>query len=166
MPNDSISTEAKDVARVWALMEKVRVCMLATWDGAAIRTRPMSATPREGENAIYFLTDAKTQKTEEVEHDETVSLAFADPGDGKYVNISGHARLLDDRALIRDLWTIAAQAWWEGPEDPSIRVIEVTPEDAEYWEGPGGVGAMVRMAAAAALHLRPDLGENRKVDLS
>ena len=36
---------------------------------------------------------------------------------------AGAARVLNDRARIRDLWTPAAKAWWEGPDDPRIRVF-------------------------------------------
>jgi general stress protein 26 len=125
----------------------------------------MSAIAREAENALYFLTDVKGGKDDQIDRDGEVTLIFAKPDSGKFMSVIGQARVLDDRALINDLWSTAAEAWWEGPEDPSIRAIEVTPSQAEFWEGPHGLVATVQMVIAAATSMPPVLGDQRKVDL-
>jgi len=155
----------EDVKRVWTLMEQIGVCMLASRDDEKIRARPMGATPKQEANAIYFLTSAEGHKDEELAADDHVCLSFANPSDGKFLVVTGRARVLDDRALIHELWTTEAQAWWEGPEDPRVRVIEVTPDDAQFWEGPHGLVATVQMVIAAATAAPPVLGEQRKVDM-
>ena len=50
-------------------------------------------------------------------------------------------------------------------EDPNIRVLKITPDDAEFWDSPGSVISYVKMAAAAVTGTRPDLGDNRKVSM-
>jgi general stress protein 26 len=157
--------EIDDINRVWKLMEKIGICMLASKDGEKIRSRPMGAHPRQAENAIYFLTDARGHKDEEVMQDEHVCLSFAQPSDGKFLTVTGHARVLNDRALIKDLWDASAEAYWSGSDDPGVRAIEVTPEDAQFWEGPHGVVATFQMIAAAATAGAPVIGDQRKVDL-
>jgi general stress protein 26 len=72
----------------------------------------------------------------------------------------------NDREKIRELFSVPAKAWWDSPEDPSIRVLKVTPSDAQYWDSPGRVRAMIRMAAAALTSARPDMGDNAKVEMS
>ena len=52
---------SNEVERVWDLMEKISICMLTTWDGNNLHSRPMDARSRRAENAIYFLTDARHQ---------------------------------------------------------------------------------------------------------
>jgi general stress protein 26 len=163
--NAMAENQREDIDRVWELMDKIGICMLASKDGEKIRARPMGATTRQNENAIYFLTDERGHKDEEVEGDENVCLIFAEPNDGKFVTVTGRPRVLNDRALIRDLWDTAAEAWWSGADDPGVRVIEVTPEDAQFWEGPHGLVATVGMAIAAATSAPPLTGEQRKVDL-
>lgn len=158
-------SEADDIARVWRLIEKIDICMFTSRDGENLRARPMSAHPRESENAVYFLTDVRGHKDQELERDEHVCLSFAQPSDGKFLAVTGRARVLEDRALIRDLWDTDAEAYWKGPDDPGVRVIEVTPEDAQFWEGPHGVVATVQMVIAAATAAPPVLGDQRKVDL-
>ncbi len=164
-PEYSGSTETYDVDRVWKLIDKIKICMLATQAGETVRARPMNAIARERENAIYFLTDAEGHKDDEIEQKSGVCLVFAKPDTGKFLSVNGRGRVLDDRALIRDLWSIAAEAYWEIPEDPTIRVIEVTPEQAEFWEGPHGLIATIQMVIAASTAAAPVMGDQRKVDL-
>jgi hypothetical protein len=39
----------------------------------------------------------------------------------------------------------------------------VTPDDAEFWDGPGKIIGTIKMIAATATGSRPNYGENRKV---
>ncbi len=152
-----------DVARVWDLMEKISFCMLATWNGSELRSRPMDARMRRNENLIYFLTDVRHQKDDEIARYPKLNLAFADTDARKYVSISGEAELSNDRAKIKQLWEPTAKAWWESADDPNIRVLKVRPTIAEYWDTPGKAVSMVKMAVAAATGSKPDLGKNEKV---
>lgn len=162
MSEERSETEARDHA--WKMMEKFHACMLTTKSPRGLHARPMAPTVRKDERAIYFLTDAGGHSDDEIESDGAVCLAFADPGANSYVSVAGAGRVLNDRARIRDLWTPAAKAWWEGPDDPRIRVLEVTPREANYWDGPNAVVTSVLMAAAA-MGAKPDFGESRKVGL-
>lgn len=153
---------ARNVDRAWELMEKIGFAMLVTRDGDRLRARPMSAYVERHENAIYFLTDARRHKEEEIAKDPSVNLSFADASCQKYVSVTGIARLGDDRGKIRELFSTPAKAWWDSAEDPNIRVLKVTPDEAEFWDSPGATVSYVKMAAAAIAGTRPDLGDNRK----
>ena len=152
-----------ELSHVWELMEKIGTCMLVTWDGERQRARPMAASVRRHEHAIYFLGDARRDKMEQIEHFPVVALTFADTGGQKYVTLSGHASVENDRTKIKELWSPFAKAWWDSADDPNIRVIAVTPEDAELWDSPGTLIATVKMLTAAATGARPEMGENKKV---
>jgi len=155
--------EQGDVERVWKLMQKIGICMLATHDGTVIRGRPMAAHGVKEEDCIYFLTDADSHKDEEIERDATVALFFAETSGQNYVSVTGEAIVSNDRAKIKELWSTPAKAWWDDPEDPSIRVLKVVPHDAQYWDGPGTVMAYAKMAAAALTSRRPDMGDHARV---
>ena len=154
---------ARDTARVWELMKKIGFAMLVTVDGEKLRARPMSAYLERGENAIYFLTDARRHKDEEIARNPHVNLSFADASSQKYVSVTGSAVVSNDRVKIKQLFSTPAKAWWESAEDPNIRVLKITPDDAEFWDSPGSVISYVKMATAAVTGTRPDLGDNRKV---
>jgi general stress protein 26 len=160
MSNDNTT---RDTDRVWELMKKIGFAMLVTRDGEKLRARPMSAYLERESNTIYFLTDARRHKDEEIARNPNINLSFANASDQKYVSITGTAEVSNDRAKIKQLFSTPAKAWWDSAEDPNIRVLKITPDDAEFWDSPGSVISYVKMAAAAVTGTRPDLGDNRKV---
>lgn len=123
----------------------------------------MGAYVRREDDAVYFLTDARRHKDEEIRANPNVCLAFANASDQKYVSITGRAQVSKDKAKVKELWGTPAKAWWDSPDDPNIRVLTVTPIDAEYWDAPGTVVSCVKMATATVTGHRPDMGENKKV---
>ena len=151
--------------RAWELMKKIGFAMLVTRDGDRLRARPMSAYIQREINTIFFLTDARRHKDDEIAQNPSVNLSFADASSQKYVSVTGTAVVANDRAKIKELFTTPAKAWWDSAEDPNIRVLKFTPDDAEFWDSPGTVISYVKMAAAAVTNTRPDIGENRKVSL-
>lgn len=151
--------------KVWDLMEKISIAMLVTMQGGKLRSRPMAAYVDRDEDQIYFLTDARNHKDDEIAANPQINLAFGNSDDQKYVSVSGAAEVSNDRAKIRELFTTSAKAWWDSAEDPNIRVLKVTPDDAEYWDSPGTLVSYVKMAAAAVTGKRPDIGENKKVSM-
>jgi general stress protein 26 len=161
MTNDN----ARDAERAWELMKKIGFAMLVTRDGDKLRARPMSAHLERENNAIYFLTDARRHKDDEIARNPGINLSFADASAQKYVSLTGTAVVSNDRAKIKELFSTPAKAWWDSAEDPNIRVLKITPDDAEYWDSPGTVVSYVKMAAAAVTGTRPDIGENRKVSM-
>lgn len=151
--------------RIWELAEKIDICMFTTWDGREQQSRPLSARVRQAEHAIYFLVDESGEKNLQVEQYPSVSCGWADNGNYKYVLVSGDARLDNDRAKIAELWTKADEAWWEGADDPTIRLLTVTPQRGELWDSPGKAVALVKMVAAVVTGGAPEMGDNAKVEL-
>ncbi len=147
MANDNT---ARDTDHAWDLMKKIGFAMLVTHDGDKLRARPMSAYLERENNAIYFLTDARRHKDDEIARNPNVNLSFADASDQNYVSVSGTAVVSNDRAKIKQLFTTTAKAWWDSAEDPNIRVLKFTPDDAEFWDSRGTVirWTMGTMAAA------------------
>ena len=95
-------TDNESVERVWDLMEKISICMLTTWDGNNLHSRPMDAHSRPADNAVYFLTDVRHHKDEEIERYPKLVLAFADNSGHNYASVSGAAAVLNDRASSRN----------------------------------------------------------------
>ena len=155
-----------EVARVWSLIEDMSIAMVVTHAGGrTIRARPMAARADRTDNAIYFLTDADAAKDDEIRRDENVCLAFVDTSKQKYLSVTGRGEISNDRAKIKQYWSVFDKAFWNDADDPAIRLLKVQPEQAEYWERAGAVATTVRMIAAQMLGGRPNLGSNEKVDL-
>jgi len=158
--------DSDDTTRVWELMESIGFCMFTSMDGEELRSRPMAATVERDENRILFLTDAESHKDEEVAARPNVNLAFADAGSHSYVSLTGRATVSNDRKKIREIFNVPAKAWWDGPEDPTIRLLIVTPHDAQYWDSPGKIRSTIKMAVAALSSARPEMGDTAKVSMT
>jgi general stress protein 26 len=170
---------AEITEQAWKLADKIRIALFNTWDGTQQRVRPLSATVDRDAHAIYFLIGAEggttlaretgdappTTLVEQVQRFPRVSASFADPGASDYVVIAGDAEVTNDRAKIKELWTPFAKAWWDGPEDPDIRLLTLRPDNAELWTGPNKLVAYAVMLTAAATGAKPPVGDHGAVRL-
>ena len=125
----------------------------------------MGAFVRPDENSIYFFTDDRAHKDDEIRQYPKVCLAFADTDGQKYVSVSGTAEVSRDRKKIEELWAIPAKVWWKTPDNPHLRLIKVTPEQAEYWDAPGNVISNLKVAFALVKGTYPPAGKHDKVKL-
>jgi len=151
--------------RVWELMDSMRFCMLTSWNGKTQRSRPMTSRVSKEDHAIYFLDQANSEKEREIETYSAVSLAFSDTGANRYLAIAGHAQVSNDRQIIKKLWSEFDKTFFDSVDDPKIRLIKITPESAELWEGPNKVATIIKMLAAATTGYKPSMGETKRVAL-
>lgn len=156
-----------DQDKVWSIADAVKICMMTTRDGDALRARPMQAITRRDEDAIWFFADVRDHKDEEIRTHPETGLSFQSESDKNYLSISGRTTLLNDRAKMEELFVPAAKAYFpDGVEDPNLRLLRFTPESAEYWDGVSSrVVTAVKMASAIVQGERPDLGDNAKVEM-
>jgi general stress protein 26 len=156
--------DRNDVGRVWDIVEKVGVCMLTTRFAGGLRARPLEARPDREHGLIWFVTDVRGLKDDEIETSPDVGLVFIDHKDNAYLSVAARAQVLDDHAKARAIWKKTDDVWWQGPDDPNVRVLRVEPSRAELWDGPASAAvAMFEFAKARLTGEKPNLGENRKV---
>ena len=63
------------------------------------------------------------------------NLSYADVGKQSFVSIPGRVRMLRDPDKARERWTQRLKAWFpSGLDDPDLGLLEVTVEQAEYWD--------------------------------
>ena len=162
---DNKITQSEGEAKVFELAKEIGSCMFTTVVSKKLHSRPMATTARPDQHDFVMLTAKSDPKVAELESQHEVVLNFA-VGKRKFLALNGTARLNDDRALIKDVWSVGAQVFWpNGPTDPNVTAIVITPTHAEYWEGNGGMVASVKFAYAIAMHSTPDLGANKKLQM-
>src|SRR5690349_17959345 len=125
------------LSRVWDIIEKASVGMLTTRFAEGLRARPLEPRPDRDEGVIYFLTDVRGAKDDEIEAAPQVAFIIIDHGDKAYLSISGQAEVLRDDAKAAVIWKKTDDMWWpDGPDDPNVRVLRLVPETAVLWDGP------------------------------
>lgn len=134
------------------LIKDVRIAMLTTVDsGGKLRSRPLATIDVESDNELLFFVRQESGKVEEIKKDNQVNVSYADAGGNTYVSVSGAASVGKDPELVKKHWSPMLNAWFEGPEDPTLAVLTVRLEKAEYWDGPGNWIARAIALGKAAL---------------
>ena len=150
-----------DPQRAWKIATDNRVCFYG-WNGKQV---PMTPIVREEEGTIYFLADADSEKVTDIHGKLPVQLTFSNEASNDYLFIAADAQISNDRFKIKELWTPLAKAFWDSEDDPDIRLIVVSPNHAEFWDGPGRVAATAKMLFASVTGNKPDMGDNRETGM-
>jgi general stress protein 26 len=160
----SMPEQLAEQDKIWKAVEGFTSCMLVTRSGEELRSRPMGPIVRARDGVIYFITDRRGFKDEEIAADAAVCLAFS--SGNVQVSLSGSAHLVEDKALVKALWSPMAQAFFpNGADDPNVTVIAVAPRHGEMWEGQNMVTTMFKVAAAIATGNRAEIGQSTRAEL-
>jgi general stress protein 26 len=118
------------------LLKGFRVAMLTTvTPEGVLRSRPMVTVKMQGDGDVWFLTKVATPKVSEVEENHRVNVSYASAEDGRYVSLSGMAKLVRDPQRVLDLWRPRHKRWLpEGKRDPDLAAVQVHIDRAEYWD--------------------------------
>jgi general stress protein 26 len=151
---------------IWKAIKDLRIAMLTVEEQGALNSRPMSSLAREEDGAIYFVSrmDAKVG---EIGQSTPVNLAYADTDNNLYVSITGHAETSQDRAKLRELWSMWVEAWLpQGPDGEDVALITVTPDTAKIWDGTSSKLVYAgKVLKAVASQRPPDGGTIAEVDM-
>jgi general stress protein 26 len=122
------------------LVEDIKVCMFITNSSADTeRTRPMATIETEDNGTLWFYTDLRSIKVEDVAQQNTVHLVYAHPGKESYLNVWGTAEVITDRQQVVDKWSPIVKAWFpDGVADPNLGLLKVQPTEVYYWEAESG----------------------------
>jgi len=160
-------TRQSSIEKIRDLTEGIDFCMLTTIDGGHLRSRPMSTQKFEFDGELWFFTDDKTHKIEEIKKVNRVCVAYSKPAENVYLSVSGAAEVVKDRAKIEELWDPILKVWFpDGVDDPSLCLLKVQVDQAEYWDAPSSkIVQLFKMAKALATGQEADYGENKKIEL-
>jgi general stress protein 26 len=164
------NAETRDdaVQKLARMIKGIRFAMLCTaMPEGLLRSRPMATQQAEFDGDLWFFCDADSAKVYEVRQENHVNLSYADPDDNRYVSVSGRASVVRDPAKARELWSPVHKAWFpNGPDDPSLALLKVEVDQAEYWDAPGSkMTQIIGFAKAVITGHRYIPGENEKLDL-
>ena len=160
-------TREDAIKKLQELIHDIDFCMLTTIDGGHMRSRPMSTQRFEFNGDLWFFTSDRTHKVEEIEKDNRVNVAYSQPDDNLYVSVSGRGSIVHDRQKIEELWNPILKAWFpEGLDDPSLSLLKVEVEQAEYWDSPSGtVVQIVGFLKALATGTEMNDGDHERITL-
>lgn len=132
----------KKLDDLYALIDGIETAMLTTRrrDGSLV-SRAMQTQRRTAGADLWFMTNAESEKFEDLAVDPHVNVSFYRDRTREWVSVSGHAILSKDRDLIDSLYKPDWKAWLGdqgdgkrdgGPHDPRIALILVEADSVVY----------------------------------
>ncbi|QQM33013.1 pyridoxamine 5'-phosphate oxidase family protein (plasmid) [Martelella lutilitoris] len=144
----------------WKEMDDVRAAMLGI--GSA-RHVPMAPYPNDKEGVIWFITAKGTDLVKAIEAGETESSLIVTGNGEMHARVEGRSEVVQDREKLEELWNPIASSWFDGIDDPDIRLIRFTPDFAEVWATKGAIGFAIQIAKAKVTDEEPDMGDHFEV---
>jgi general stress protein 26 len=148
------------------LIGDVSIAMLTTQEpDGALRSRPLATLQMDSEGKLWFFTAMSSGKVGEIDQHRHVNLSYANPEKQEFVSISGSARLFRDREKMHELWSLWVKPWFShGVDDPDLGLLEVTVDQAEYWDAPASkMQRLLGLAQAMTTGNTDQLGEHGRV---
>lgn len=160
------SPTVEEIEKVSQLIESARIALVTSVnDEGQLVSRPLAMQDREFDGTLWFFTQDPSPKTDQVAANDQVNVALQ--VDNGWVSIAGTASVSKDRGMIDELWSRHAEAWFEnGKDDPTVALLKVRADSAEYWSVESGkVVSAIKYAKAIVTGSRPDIGDNATVQL-
>lgn len=167
---DTERTARDAKAQMFDQLGKVKAGMLVV-DDSGQHPQPMAPHVDRDAGVIWFITARSTDLAQAAGHGAKAgggrigSFTFIGKNDDYYASMRGPLDQVDDEAMIDELWTAQAAAWFEkGREDHEVTLLRFTLQDAEIWSNTRNpVVFAFEMARAVGTRAVPDVGEHVKV---
>jgi general stress protein 26 len=161
-----MTTDPADWSRLWDMIKDIKYGMFTARHGDGhLHSRPMTTLNDQRDGVLWFFMSKTSEPVLDIAEHSEVNVSYADPGRESYVSIAGSARVFDDPAKKKALWSPLAQAWFPGgASDPDLALIAVTIEQAEFWDVDANKAVkLYEIAKAAVTGTRPQIGEHREM---
>ncbi|WCZ37389.1 Pyridoxamine 5'-phosphate oxidase [Corynebacterium heidelbergense] len=144
------SDQADQIDELNKIIEDVGVAMVTTHDSeheGRLISRPFSTQRAEDSGDVVFLTTKDNSFTRDVRQNPHVNIAYASKK--AWVSFAGTAEIVEDNALVEQLWSRASGMFMEGgPENPNNVAVRVHGDTAELWGGGSLVGTAIKTVKA------------------
>jgi len=143
---DDKQNESEAREGFWSALKSDMTVMLAL-DEQAGHAQPMTAQLRDEapEGPIYFFTSSDTDLVRALDGERSAFFTFADKGHALFATVQGSLKIDNDPTTIDDLWNRFVAAWFDGREDPKIRLLRFEPTEGEIWFDANSFIAGVKM---------------------
>lgn len=128
--------EAKHTAL--RILEESRLGTMATVSEGKPHSRYM--TFYNEEFTLYTPTSKGSEKVDELESNPYTHILIGYDGEGfgdAYLEILGRVSISEDDSLKEKVWNDGMKAWFDGPNDPNLVILKVTPESARLMNKKG-----------------------------
>jgi len=164
-----LDNDSADRAKLWSLIHGIRFAMFTTrHDNGHLHSRPVTTqnSSLDQDATLWFFMSRRGDPVADILAEPAVNIAYADPGEDRYVSVSGTAAIVNDGAKKKQLWSKLAEAWFPGGvDDPDLALVQVRIAHASYWDVAESKVVQLYQMAKAAITGKPPakLGEHAEI---
>jgi general stress protein 26 len=172
MTTNNVSDPIHARTQLWDMIKDIRFAMFTTrHSNGHLHSRPMTTqnSSLDEDSNLWFFMSRKGEPVADVMAEPIVNVVYADPGDDRYVSVSGTAAVVEDLGKKQQLWSKMAEAWFPGgPTDPDLALVCVKITHANYWDVKESKIVQLYEMAKAAITGKPptDLGEHAVIRMN
>ncbi|MDQ6896484.1 MAG: pyridoxamine 5'-phosphate oxidase family protein [Actinomycetota bacterium] len=163
--SDQTTHHDEQLETVRSIMKDVRTCMFVTsTDNGDLHAAPMTTQEAEFDGDAWFIAQSDSETVRNLTAHPRVNVSYS--GATSWVSLGGTAAVVDDVAKKKELWNTFTEAWFpKGQDNPTVVVVKVSGDSAQYWDSPGRVAMTMSMVKARVSGTTPQAGESATVDL-
>lgn len=130
--------------RFWKHLKSDRTVLLGT---AGIPPRPMTAIAEGDRAPLWFFTASDTDLGRALDSGRALeaTATFAAKDHALFATLAGSLVADHDRAVVERLWNPFIAAWFEGKDDPKLRLLRMDAADAHVWLNENSLLAGVKL---------------------
>lgn len=157
------------ITKLQELVNKIDIGMLCTYpeNDTYCHAVPMSRQEVDEDGSIWYLFSVESETYKNLQVNNKISVLFSHVGDYEFLSINGIAEITEDKERIEKYWNKFVEVWFEkGKEDPNIRILKVSVEDAHYWDNKTSkLITLFKVAASAVSGQKLDIGREGELNI-
>lgn len=141
-----MSNQAELKAKFWKALKSDRTAMIGLRDAEGGRGQPMTVLVDGDETeAAWIFSAADVDLVKETGAGAPALLHFASKGHDLFATVEGRLTVETDREMVERLWNPFIAAWYEGKDDPKLRLLRFEPGQGQVWLNENSLFAGVKM---------------------
>ena len=150
------------------LIENIKIAFLLTnLNKHPINAVPMTTKKVDDNGNILFLSRLNSEHNINIANSPEVQLLYGHPSDLDFISIYGHASIIYDKKIIKELYTSEDDAWINDENDPNLTVLKIIPQEAYFWDSKENTfNKLFKRGMAAVKGEKPDTTDKKgKINL-
>ncbi|PVM94114.1 pyridoxamine 5'-phosphate oxidase family protein [Caulobacter endophyticus] len=141
-----MSNDAELKAKFWKALKSDRTALIGLRDAEGGRAQPMTFVLDGDETkAAWIFSAIDVDLVKEAGPGAPALVHFASKGHDLFATVEGRLAIETDREMVERLWSPFVAAWYEGKDDPKLRLLRFEPGLAQIWLNENSLFAGVKL---------------------
>lgn len=162
-----ISKEA--IEKLQEMVNKIDIGMMCSQipGSKVVHSVPMSRQEIDEQGNLWYLISSESETFRNFEINPFANVMFSDVRDYNFLSLNGEVEISRDPHRIDKYWNKMVETWFEkGKEDPHIRVLKITPNEAHYWDNKTNkLVTFFKIAVSAVTGENLDIGREGNIEI-